>query len=186
VVIAIIGLLAGMLLPALNEARTKAKVAKEESFLLQVSLATEMYEQDYRRYLWTYRNGLNYRFEPNSLFKTMNIRPDKWQDPFRETPISASVLGSSIGYQDADAPPNGQGRAFLNLVDKTGTSYHIGGLTQPATFLNTVYSNLKLPTNAVYAIVSAGPDGIIDMDAKGDDIIFVRDESDAKAHRHRP
>ena len=50
VVISIIGLLAGMLLPALKQARESARTALCASNLRQLGLATQMYVDDYGRY----------------------------------------------------------------------------------------------------------------------------------------
>jgi len=50
VVVAIIGLLAGLLLPALSAAREKAKVTKVNVELRQIELALEMYCEDHERY----------------------------------------------------------------------------------------------------------------------------------------
>ena len=50
VVISIIGLLAGMLLPALKQARECARAATCASNLRQMGLATQMYLDDYRRF----------------------------------------------------------------------------------------------------------------------------------------
>ena len=47
VVIAIMAILAGMLLPALNKARTKARIAGCISLLKQLGTAASMYENDY-------------------------------------------------------------------------------------------------------------------------------------------
>src|ERR1700733_14387962 len=50
VVIAIIGILAAMLLPALNKARSAGKKAACVSNLRQIGIAIQMYAQDYRDY----------------------------------------------------------------------------------------------------------------------------------------
>lgn len=50
VVIAIIAILAGMLLPALNKARERAKAADCVSKLKQICLANQLYMSDYRDY----------------------------------------------------------------------------------------------------------------------------------------
>ena len=54
VVIGIIGLLAGMLLPALKNARESARAAGCSSNLRQLGLATQMYVDDYGRYFSYY------------------------------------------------------------------------------------------------------------------------------------
>ena len=50
IVIAVIAILAGMLLPALNQAREKAKAIDCVSRLKQVGLANSLYMSDYKDY----------------------------------------------------------------------------------------------------------------------------------------
>ncbi len=50
VVISIIGILAGMLLPVLGSAKTKAKVAKTKTEIVSLMTAITQYEADYHRY----------------------------------------------------------------------------------------------------------------------------------------
>ena len=51
VVVAIIAILAGLLLPALNLARQQAKSAACQSNLKQIGLAFQMYSSDYGEWL---------------------------------------------------------------------------------------------------------------------------------------
>ena len=53
IVIAIIAILAGMLLPALKQAREKAKAASCTGNLKQLGTATQMYISDNKEYLMT-------------------------------------------------------------------------------------------------------------------------------------
>lgn len=59
VVISIIAILASMLLPALNQARNKAKSIKCKSNLKQLGMVSNLYCNDYDDYILFYRSNQN-------------------------------------------------------------------------------------------------------------------------------
>ncbi len=74
VVISIIGLLAGMLMPALKQARESARGASCASNLRQMGLATQMYLDDYGHYFLLHFG----RFGPAMVFRTgISLQPQR-------------------------------------------------------------------------------------------------------------
>ncbi|HLH54579.1 MAG TPA: prepilin-type N-terminal cleavage/methylation domain-containing protein [Verrucomicrobiae bacterium] len=98
VVIAIIAILAAMLLPALSKAKDKAVRSQCEGSLKQISLAINMYSQDFREYLpeanWNspfLRRGWLYDASKGSV-------PDPTQPPYNADPKMAYLGGLLWDY----------------------------------------------------------------------------------------
>ena len=94
VVIAIIAILAGMLLPALNQARNKAKAISCSSNLNQFGKTILLYASDHKEWIPPYQDGVNYAksaFQfmgagigctdnPNGYFAPYIFKNNGWRD----------------------------------------------------------------------------------------------------------
>jgi prepilin-type N-terminal cleavage/methylation domain-containing protein len=118
VVIAIIGILAAMLLPAMNKAREKALTAASLSNLKQINIMLRMYVDDYDGY-WPKPAGNDPNPGGNT---TYTWRRNVWEHDFGSFPTSYD------GYMNAMGKPSyGQTMWCPLMVRKYGQQEHLVG-----------------------------------------------------------
>ena len=106
VVIAIVGVLAALVMPSINNARTKARDAKRLEDLRQFSLALEMYYSDNNHYpIWEEGGGLSDSGNPLIIGTTSSpafftsqymAKPTGLKDPLPSKYVYGSCLGNMI------------------------------------------------------------------------------------------
>lgn len=112
VVIAIIAILAGMLLPALNQAREKARATKCLNNIRNLSQAAFMYSGDYEDYVPTHWNLDQSYSSSNNFSLWLGFYPN-------------GLLTSYLGITDEKNPTEKEetyGQYWLSGVSKNGTS----------------------------------------------------------------
>ena len=133
VVIAIIAILAGMLLPALNSARDRARTTTCQSNLKAQGQAAMLYQGDYQDYIHPMSNG-TYEFwfilEPYLTSKPTPTDTDaKYRSKVFQCPVNAeTVIGNSAATGNVN---NYTGNGNFS-ADGTTNMYKIGGIKSPS------------------------------------------------------
>ncbi|OQA84587.1 MAG: hypothetical protein BWY31_02381 [Lentisphaerae bacterium ADurb.Bin242] len=138
IVIAIIAILAGMLLPALNKARSTARGIQCVNNLKQVGYAMQIYHSDFKNY-----------FPPHAMFGNSWIWGFAWHDGASGTqrsrslkylpykmfycPASQAKYDTSMGSRlDACISEYGYNYYILSLVLKSSVPINLGRCTVPS------------------------------------------------------
>ena len=172
VVIAIIGILASMLLPALAQAKAKAKGTKCVNNVRQLALAATFYKDDYENYLLPYYLG----------------------DPTSPVPAPAGALWGPdpiyTRWPDLARPYLGDTNVFHCAANQPGALFNIGiNLTVSILTLNRgqLETTVAKPSATVHFVdttmaanpLEPDPDLVIPVTGAGDRTIHFRLPSDA-------
>ena len=134
VVIAIVAILAGMLLPAINKARERARSSNCMSNLKQNAMAFAIYQMNYND--WT---ALNYYNGQGTTKTWSEFTFGKYTDPDYAGVLGASTRCPSVKHPDGE-PQNHQqyifgalgfipanGKPGEKFVEKSSAAFHTGG-----------------------------------------------------------
>ena len=123
VVIAIIGILAAMLLPALNTAREKGKRALCLSNLKQIGLGYTMYMGDWNGHLFTDTFGSRF----DTLYKDDATDPAGNSAPWTGSGrlIALGYIPNSNVFRCPDSPRPDPGDGFQNGIGGAGNNNHV-------------------------------------------------------------
>jgi prepilin-type N-terminal cleavage/methylation domain-containing protein len=149
VVVAIIAVLVAMLLPALGQARLKARIIVESSQLHQVGQAALMYSQ-----------------ERNDKFPAGNYYNYPWMRP-GPSPTDSKFVGNAllpylakkIAFFHCPITEMSSGKFFREYAEKTGTFYYYGGEIKMTYFYfgNLPYEKEANPQTWKYVDLSGYP-----------------------------
>jgi len=145
VVVAIIGILASMLLPALGKARDKARATSCANNVKQINLASQFYTDDFSgRCVYSIPNGAYqlqwYRVLSNNGYLVQeSFFPNQWGKEYPKPGTPFSCPAERSGWRNQALPTGGADPAWMGT--HYGMNYSIG-------YWNGVVANLKFPERA--------------------------------------
>jgi prepilin-type N-terminal cleavage/methylation domain-containing protein len=147
VVMAIIALLIGLLLPALNKARATAKLTKESSQIRGVHQSWLVFSREYNGALPT--PGLIFRKAVNGIFEPgRGLEEKKWNDTARTH--SASIMGNYYTPELVIGTNEPSGRVAVK-EDYNYELYNVASPNDPKYWDDSFSANLNQVSNVSYA-----------------------------------
>ena len=171
-VIAVMAVLAGLLLPALNRARARARTAAAESMIASLQVALSMYNMDYGMYpassaTGIQRNGNSFHTDfdgaPNNLVAALTA--PTLGGPYMELRGSDLDTEPTYDLSRRNVVLDPWGRAYVYTARRDSAGDPVGSSYGP-------FHPHEDPLDNTYNIYSLGPNGLTSDDA-GNDVEFT-------------
>ncbi|OVE78004.1 hypothetical protein BVX99_00985 [bacterium F16] len=182
VVTGVIAILAGMMMPALAKAKSKAVEAKMISNMKQLNVANIMYydADNPNQYLWNTKTGGGAIGVDYSLLTPHGFQSSMMEDSFRRVSIATDTVFTTLSLSlDATSfHSSGKGLLYFNFSSKDSGNLDIMTLS---TF-NTKFGYV-VPSDTQYVVVGVGTNEQLDPGQPENDFVVIKRESNANNER---